>query len=224
MTRRIYFVTATDTGAGKTVLTVSLTHYLVARGLDVTTLKPFCSGSRADAVAIRRSLGGGLTLDEINPWHFRAALAPAVAARIEGRRISPRQVIDFIRGVSERHAITLVEGAGGLLSPLTEDLDASQIIKQCHAIPIVVCPNRLGAINQTLLVLDALPASAARKARVVLMSQRRRDASAKSNHRYLRKMLGPVPVLEFPWLSSGERREFGSRNTRVRRVLDALTE
>ena len=92
----VYFVTGTDTGAGKTVLTALLTRFLRNRGLKVAALKPICSGGRNDARALRAALNGALSLDEINPWHFRfahcavARRALRTEARQAGRRTHPR--------------------------------------------------------------------------------------------------------------------------------------
>jgi len=76
MKRTLIFVTGTDTGVGKTVFTTMLTRHLHDRGVNVGALKPICSGDRDDARKIFSALKGALTLDEINTWHFRAAIAP----------------------------------------------------------------------------------------------------------------------------------------------------
>lgn len=222
MRRPIFYVTGTDTGVGKTVLTTSLTRRLIERGIDVASLKPLCSGSRSDAVAIQRIVADRFGLDYVNPWYFRAPLAPAIAARAEGRRVRGQAVVDYIRSVAMFHAITIVEGAGGLLSPMTTDLDAAGIIDAVRAIPIVVCPNRLGAINQSLLVVRALPRARVSKVRVVLMSLARPDHSADSNVDYLRDALGSGRVFEFPWLDAATRNGLARPNSVVRRVLDSL--
>jgi dethiobiotin synthetase len=125
MRRRVYFITGTDTGVGKTVLTTALTRRLIARGFNVAALKPLCSGSRYDAVMLERSMGGHLGLGYVNPWHFSAPLAPAIAARAQGFRVKGQAVVDYIRSVAVFRDATIVEGAGGLLSPLTVDLDAA---------------------------------------------------------------------------------------------------
>ncbi len=95
--RRIVVVTGSDTGVGKTVLTSWLTRWLRATGVNAVALKPLCSGGRADAVALHAANGGALTLDEVNPWHFRAALAPVLAARREGRGVRLEEVIAHVR-------------------------------------------------------------------------------------------------------------------------------
>src|SRR5262245_65573842 len=127
MLRRIYFVTGTDTGVGKTVLTTALTRRLVQRGVRVAALKPLSSGGRSAAVAIERCMADQVWLDYVNPWYFPAPLAPAIAAEAQGKRIKGQSVVDYIKSVAEFHPVTIVEGAGGLLSPLTVDLDAAGI-------------------------------------------------------------------------------------------------
>src|SRR5207244_10083399 len=118
MGSRILFITGTDTGVGKTVLTSLLARHLRERGVAVAALKPICSGGRADARVLHFSQNGAVTLDEINPWHFRAPLAPLLAARREHRRVDLAKVLAHVRRVQRRFEVILVEGAGGLLSPL----------------------------------------------------------------------------------------------------------
>ena len=94
--RKGFFITGTDTGVGKTVLTALLARYLCERRVRVAAFKPVCSGGRADARALHAALGGVLTLDEINPWHFRAALAPTLAAAREKKSVALAQVLGHI--------------------------------------------------------------------------------------------------------------------------------
>ncbi len=157
MKRTTFFITGTDTGVGKTVLTALLARYLRERGVNAAALKPVCSGGRDDARVLHAALNGALTLEEINPWHFRAPLAPVLAARRERKQVKLPQVVAHLRAIQERFDVLLVEGAGGLLSPLGEDFNSRDLIESLGATPIVVCPNRLGAVNQVLLTLEALP-------------------------------------------------------------------
>src|SRR5690242_10365898 len=83
MNRTTVFIAGTDTGVGKTVLTALLARYWRERGAKVAALKPVCSGGREDARVLQAALNGVLTLDEINPWHFRTPVAPSLAARQE---------------------------------------------------------------------------------------------------------------------------------------------
>src|ERR1019366_7754762 len=116
--KRVYFITGTDTGVGKTVLTAMLTRFLRERGVNAAALKPICSGGRDDARELRAAMDGALSLDEINPWHFRAPIAPLLAARREQKRVKLSQVLAHVRAMQKRFDILLGEGAGGLLSPL----------------------------------------------------------------------------------------------------------
>ncbi len=221
---RVMVITGTDTGVGKTVLTSALLRYGRGCGREMVGLKPLCSGDRADARKLLRAAGagGGTDLNDINPWYWKAALAPGVVARGEIRPPRWREVVQFIRSFCHPHRLVLVEGAGGLLSPLTVDGDTSDLIRALRALPVVVCPNRLGAINQVLLVWKALPAAARRGARVVLMSQARPDRAAESNLAYLRERLGEGCVVELPWLTMAERTGRAPFRGAVRRSLAGL--
>ena len=99
--KRTLFITGTDTGAGKTVLTALLAAHLRAQKIRVAALKPVCSGGRDDARNIFAALGGTLTLAEINPWHFRAAITPLLAARREKQSISRAEVLAHIRATQK---------------------------------------------------------------------------------------------------------------------------
>ncbi|PAW81922.1 MAG: dethiobiotin synthase [Pedosphaera sp. Tous-C6FEB] len=197
--RRIAVVTGSDTGVGKTVVTAWLTRFARAQGINAVALKPMCSGGRDDAAALHAANDGVLTLTEVNPWHFRAALAPVLAARREGRGVAAAEVITQVRAVARRFEWVVVESAGGLLSPLGEGFDTRDWITAFRATPVVVVPNRLGAVNQARLVLAALPKSARARAVVVLMSPPRRDASARTNAVLLEEFAPGVTVVQLPW-------------------------
>lgn len=196
----LLFITGTDTGVGKTVVTSLLARHLFSRGVRVAALKPISSGNRNDARALAAATGSALRLDEVNPWHFRAPLAPLLAARRQRARVGLSEVVRHIRGLRRRFEVLLVEGAGGLLSPLGEGFDSRDLIHALDATPIIVCPNRLGAINQARLVLDALPRVAAHRAQLVLVSQRRPDGAAGTNRNLLNEFIGARHVHVLPWL------------------------
>lgn len=193
----VWFVTGTDTGAGKTVLTALLARWLRESGRSVRAVKPFCSGGRDDVRILRRASGTGDSLDALNPWHYRAALAPLLAARAVGRPVSLPEVAGFVRHAAQGTEVLLVEGAGGLLSPLGEGFDARDVIRELDLAVVVVAPNRLGAINQVRLVVEAL-GRRGREARVALMAPPRRDRVSRTNLEMLREFLGERRVLEIP--------------------------
>ena len=198
--QRTLFITGTDTGAGKTVLTALLAADLRAQKISVAAFKPVCSGGRADAKIIHAALGGALTLAVIYPWHFRAAVAPVRAARREKKVVTRALVLAHIRATRKNSAVTLVEGAGGLLSPLGEDFDSRDLIVALRATPVIVAPNRLGAVNQLLLTLAALPANYRATAKIVFMSPPKPDAATATNAQLLGEFFPPEKIFTVPWL------------------------
>ena len=219
----MFFITGTGTGVGKTVLTALLTRHLRQRGVNAAALKPVCSGGRDDARALRAAMNGALTPDEINPWHFRAPMAPLLAARRERKRVALADVLAQVGAMQKRFDVVLVEGAGGLLSPLGENFDSRDLIAALRATPIVVCPNRLGAVNQVLLALAALPRSASCRARVVLMSPSKPDASTNTNAGLLAEFFNAKRIFELPRLGGQPDAVKVLKDSQVRRMLCALT-
>ena len=199
---RLIFITGTDTGIGKTFLTVLLTRFLRAQKRNVAALKPFCSGGRDDAEALHAALDGTLSLDEINPWHFHNPVAPLLAAREEKLRINLDQTVKCIRDIRKCFAITLVEGAGGLLSPLGESFDSRDLIYALRAVPVIVGSNRLGVINQVRLTLGALSKSSSTQAQIVLMSPRISDSSTETNVKLLGEFVSQKQIHLLPWIAS----------------------
>lgn len=222
MRRSVFFITGTDTGVGKTVFAALLTRHLRARGVRVAALKPICAGGRRDARWLRVAAGRVLALDEVNPWHFRAPLAPVLAARREGKRVRLAQVVRHVRRVSRDFEMVVVEGAGGLLSPLGEGFDSRDLILALHATPIIVCPNRLGAVNQARLVMEALPRGIARSATVVLMPPRRATRATRTNPGLLAEWLGANRVGVCPRLRSASPAVADLSKPALRRLLQAL--
>ena len=164
-------------------------------------MKPFCSGNRADVKLIQAIQGEDPPKTEINPFFFAAPVAPLIAARSEGRPLELTRVLRSIERMRARCDCLIVEGAGGLLSPLGEGFDAGTLIERLRGCDVVVvAPNRLGTINHTLLTVEALASRVATRPVIVLMAQRASDPSAKSNAAFLRERLAPVAVLAFPFL------------------------
>ena len=220
--KQTLFITGTDTGVGKTVLTALLTRFLSERGVNAAALKPVCSGGRNDARALHAAMQGALTLDEINPRHFRAPIAPLLAARREKRSVKLSQVLAHARAVQKRFDMLLVEGAGGLLSPLGENFDSRDLIAALRATPIIVAPNKLGVVNHILLTLEALPPAATKLVRVVLMSPPRPDAASKTNLNLLADFFDAKRIFTLPWLRTRFDVEIALKNVRVGRLLHAL--
>ena len=216
--KRIFFITGTDTGVGKTVLASLLAAYLRKQGVHVAALKPVCSGGRDDARKLRDALGNAMTLDEINPWHFRAPIAPALAARRENKKLKIGPVLRHIRAASNKYDMVLVEGAGGLLSPLGEGFDSRDLMAAVGAGPIIIAPNKLGVVNHILLTLEALPKHVRPREMVVLMMPGKPDAATRSNPSLLNK-LGVRNVHQLPWFGVHYSIDAALRSRGVRQTL-----
>ncbi len=157
------FITGTDTGVGKTCVGALIARSLVSSGRRVGVYKPAASGCRRegktlvsdDAVALWNAAGRPGDLEHVCPQRFAAPLAPHLAAREEGRQLDAGLLgrgMEYWRGRAE---IILVEGAGGLMSPLGEDGYVADLAAEFGFPLLVVSRNVLGTINQTLQTLIA---------------------------------------------------------------------
>lgn len=219
---RIIFVTGTDTGVGKTLLTGLLLASLRQRGCHALAIKPFCSGGLGDVKLLRALQPNELAAAELNPFYYPEPVAPLVSARLHRRPVALEEVVDHVRRMAARCQVLLVEGAGGLLVPLGEGYSIADVIRALNCEVILVARNRLGTVNHTLLTLRALetmpckqPAGVAptRQARgaspaprpvaVVLMGAARRDLSCASNAALLEEFLPPTPLINVPFLGAG---------------------
>jgi len=220
--KRKLFITGTDTGAGKTVLTALLAAHLRAKKIRVAAFKPVCSGGRDDAKKIHAALGGALTLDEINPWHFRAALAPLLAAKMEKKSVTRAQLITHIRTMLGNFDVTLVEGAGGLLSLIGKDFNSRDLILGLRAEPIIVAQNKLGVVNHLLLTLEALPKNYRARTKIVLVSPAKPDSATATNAKLLGEFFPPAKIFTLPWLGKNFETATALKNPAVRKTLAKL--
>jgi dethiobiotin synthetase len=198
---RILFITGTGTGVGKTVLTALLLRYLREEGHQALAMKPFCSGSRADARLLQRLQAADLSLPETNPFLFRHPLAPWVAAKKSGSpQIPLRHALAAIRRLSKRCKILLVEGCGGVLAPLGDNYAAADLISRLGCQTVIVAPNCLGTINHTLMTTKYMQVIGAKDIKVVMMSVEKPDSSSRSNMGAIRELLPGISIFSLPHL------------------------
>ncbi len=156
---RAIFVTGTDTGVGKTVITRALARSAARRGVDIAVLKPVESGVvpevSTDAEKLIAAARRNDPSDDICAYAFKTPVSPHLAAAIEHRKIDPSRVASFLKRWTERTDLVLAEGAGGLLVPLADGVTYGEVIAQSGYRLIIVAPNRLGAVNAALLTLEA---------------------------------------------------------------------
>lgn len=199
------FVTGTDTGVGKTLLTGLLLAHLRRRGERALAVKPFCSGGREDAEFLLALQDGELALEEINPFFFPEPVAP-LASAAHGPGIEAP--LRHIRAIARRCEWLLIEGAGGLLAPLGKNYFVLDLIRRLRCRTLLVAPNRLGTINHTLLSLRALETPGARNRalgsagpRVVMMDCKTPDVSARTNTSLLRRLAPDTPLISLPFFA-----------------------
>lgn len=156
------FITGTDTGVGKTLVTCGLAALFRESGYKVGVMKPAETGCEErdgrlfpqDAFYLKEASGCEAPLEKICPYRLKEPLAPSVAAAKEGIRIDVSLLEQIYNEISRKHDITLVEGAGGLLVPLLPHYTYTDLAKLLKIPLLVVAANRLGVINHLLLTLE----------------------------------------------------------------------
>ena len=214
----LFYVTGTNTGVGKTTLATLLLARARERDLSVAAMKPFCSGGRDDAEQLQALQGGSLSLDEVNPFFFDEPISPYVAALNQKRTVTLAETLAAIRTIQSRGCPVLIEGAGGLLSPLGEKFTFLEIIRELPGNVCIVGNNSLGVINAALLTHRALGFILSSYEKFVLMNQTQVDASSSSNARVIADWTG-VETHEFPHLPGDTRKTLTPTATNV---LDSL--
>jgi dethiobiotin synthetase len=165
------FVTGTDTDVGKSAVAVAIACQLVADGRKVGVYKPVASGVGAGTTDARRlweAAGRPLALAQVCPQAFAAPLSPPRAARAEGRSIDDGLLRAGIEPWLAASDIVLVEGAGGLFSPVGERSLNVDLARDLALPLVIVDAARLGAIGRTLMAVKAARAEGLAVAAVVL--------------------------------------------------------
>jgi len=172
-------------------------------------MKPVETGVGAagplDAIALRQASGEEDDLAEVCPERFRIPAAPSVAAEQEGRSIDLTRIGACFDALAARHSLMLVEGAGGLLVPLSESLDMAGLAERLGLPVLLVARGALGSINHTRLSLEALSARGLDLAGVVISHGSEALSAADAfNLDALRRELGPRLMGEIPPLAPGD--------------------
>jgi dethiobiotin synthetase len=165
MTRpRGYFITGTDTGVGKTVVTLGLMQYLQAQGQRCVAMKPVASGCErttaglrnADALQLQRQASVPLDYALVNPYAFEPAIAPHIAAAQAGVRIDSGKILSTCQALARQADCVLVEGVGGWQVPLTDDETLAGLAHVLGLEVILVVAIRLGCLNHALLTAESV--------------------------------------------------------------------
>ena len=164
------FIAGTDTGIGKTHVSVALLHALRAAGWRAVGMKPVASGCEhtpagprnADALALQSASSGSPAYADVNPFAFMEPVSPHLAAAAEGRRVQLAPIRAAHARLAAQADLLVVEGVGGWLAPLADDLPAS-VLPQALGLPVILVVGlRLGCLNHALLSARAIVADGAR--------------------------------------------------------------
>lgn len=191
-----WFITATDTGAGKTFVTCLLLRALRAAGHEAVGFKPVCCGSRQDVADLLDAGTPGPSADEVNPVFYKMPLAPLAAGLLENRPFPLHDVLRAWHELSARWPHIVVEGCGGWEVPLTNELTVAGLAVELALPVIVVVDNKLGALNHAILTVRSIRQHGLTCAGIILNHVTdTRDTASISNPSLLRAVLPGVPVL-----------------------------
>ena len=158
-----YFLTGPDTEIGKTFITCALLHHAAQRGLKAAGIKPVAAGTDAagvneDVASIRAASNLALPPKIVNPYCFKAAIAPHIAAAEEGVTIDFAPIAAACEHARQLADLLIVEGVGGFRVPLGVDRDSADLAVALGLPVILVVGLRLGCINHALLTAEAIAA------------------------------------------------------------------
>ncbi len=168
------FITATDTGVGKTTITAALVLGLKKKGYQVGVMKPVETGfdpqqkETSDTGRLQSLLSPPPPFASICLYAFPEPIAPLACARVTGTKIDLARIASAFHLVRQQHSVCLVEGAGGLLTPLSPTHTIRDLIVTLSLPALVVGRTSLGSVNHLLLTLEALRASGIKTCGIVL--------------------------------------------------------
>ena len=152
------FVTGTDTDVGKTCITASIVSYLSKMKVDVGVMKPFASGHKAtsnsvsdDVKILMKYSGVDDSIDLVNPYFFEIPTSPYDACKQLNLEIDISSVVDSYKQLASIHDVMVVEGIGGIMTPISKNYFVSDLISDLQMNTIVVTSSKVGAVNHLML-------------------------------------------------------------------------
>lgn len=202
------FVTGTDTGVGKTVISAALTRALVARGLRVAVMKPIASGSdptpeglrNSDALTLIAAANVTASYEVINPYCFLPPISPHIAAHEAGIAIDLVRLCAHFHSLAATSDCVVVEGAGGWLAPISDAATMADLAAALSLPVLLVVGLRLGCLNHALLTRESLSARGVTFAGWIANAIDPQFARPAENLATLTARLGEPPLACVPFL------------------------
>ncbi len=161
--KKSYFITGTDTGVGKTIVSCALLHRFAASGQRVVGMKPIVAGCEQghwlDVDLLRSASNVSVTPAQMNPYAFIPPIAPHIAAQQSGISIDLSVIQKRSINLQEMADVVIAEGAGGFLVPLDQQRDGADLVRAVNFPVILVVGMRLGCLNHALLSVQAIRVS-----------------------------------------------------------------
>lgn len=181
------FVTGTDTGVGKTLVSAAIAKYLNIRGFETGVFKPIASGSvdrgggelvSGDAEFLAAHSGAGMSVGEICPVNYLTPAAPVVCEEVEGREVDFDLIGRCYNNICRGKEAMVVEGIGGVLVPLSASYTVVDMAAAMGLSVVIVCRPDLGTLNHTLMSIACVRARGLKVAGVVISGYKEEMASA----------------------------------------------
>jgi len=205
------FITGTDTGVGKTVVTAGLAILIRSQCHAVGVMKPIQTGCRMvrgrlfadDTKILQWAAKTTDRIDLVTPYRFHSPLTPLVAGRIEQKRISFPKILWAYHRLTQRYPFILVEGIGGILAPITKTDRVLELIQQLNLPVLIVARSGLGTLNHTLLTVHLARQARIPIAGILLNTSQpiKQGLAEKTNPGILAELtelpvFGPIPYIE----------------------------
>ncbi len=213
MKPKAIFVTGTDTGAGKTVITGLLARFLKEKGNSVITQKWIQTGCGSKSYALDIGLHLKIMgcdrnyiknyLPHVSPYIFKTPCSPHLACKIENRSISAEKIKKSFDILSREFEFIIIEGIGGALVPFNKKRLVIDIAKELDLPVLVVAQNKLGTINHTLLTIEALKNRGMKMFGVIFNNAK--DENKKilaDNPRIIKALSGEKILGVLPWMKN----------------------
>jgi len=208
---RSLFIAGTDTAVGKTLVAGALASALVSRGFRVGVMKPVSCGGRQDCDFLLKCARLEEDPELVNPIALKYPLSPNIAARFEKKKIDLSRILAAHRKLRAKYDLLVIEGCGGLLVPITSDLFVIDLISLLGAKTILVSRAGLGAINHSLLSLEALKKRGIEPLGVIFNRTKggRMGRAEATNPGVIEKIGGTPSLGVFPHLATRQSRTLG---------------